>query len=209
MYPPCHSANLLLFETPRLAVLMAFNEVPEDSSTWTCLRQLWGADSEEGTWLSFPHLAEAGREGIISVKNQNGSSWHSLCISKHNVCLGGNTKTNGCVSWSCGGTSRYCNALLAEWGQRQALAHSQRLWLHMKCRKDMNRILPHSSKASRVGTINTSPTAPGDAGHCDLLDLPDDTRAATSQRCSNKQYSVSVWSVGMFQNGFHIEMNFS
>ena len=62
----------------------------------------------------------------------------------------------------------------------------------MKRRKDMNRVLPHSSKATRVGTVNTSPTAPGAAGCGDLLDLPDNTRAATSQRCSNKQYSVSV-----------------
>ena len=101
-----------------------------------------------------------------------------------------------------------CNALMAEWIQRQALAHLQTLCLQIKCRKDVNCILSHSSKATRVGTINTSSTAPWASECCDLTELSDNTGVATRQTGHNKQYRVSVWRLAMFESGFHIQKRF-
>lgn len=85
-----------------------------------------------------------------------------------------------------------CNALMVEWIQRQALAHLQRLCLQIKCRKDTNQILSHSSKAIGVGTINMLFNAPCTSVYCDLMDLTDNTRVAACPAFHNKQYCVNV-----------------
>lgn len=106
-------------------------------NTSPCLKQLCVDDSEEGIWLYIPHLAQTGGEGIISVKNWNGSSRHRLCTSKQNVW----EKASRLMDVFCGATMGFswiCNALKVEWIQRQALSHLQRLCPQIKCRKDMN-----------------------------------------------------------------------
>lgn len=112
--PPAIPPNLPLLETPQLAVQMAQNWVTEEPNTSPCPPQLCLEDSEEGVWLSIPHLAQVGGEGIISVKKVK---WIKLVQTVHqqeNVCLGGSTKVKGHVLWSGDGIPCICNTLVVE-----------------------------------------------------------------------------------------------